>query len=141
METYEHPYWHVWVDETGLTRQTERTIVASVTRHKWHGIAEILASPVWQNVRSQQVIVLQPGVEYDWHENPLPQWAICLKGRWFVETLDGTRVEMGPGELSLGEDQGSRGPDGRQGHRSGAVGDLPCVLLLVQQPGEKGSGR
>ena len=47
-------------------------------------------------------------------------------GRWFVETTDGTRVEMGPGEISFGGDQNAR-PDsaGRQGHRSGTVGDAP----------------
>jgi hypothetical protein len=43
-----------------------------------------------------------------WHENPAAQWIIPLSGRWFVETMDGHRVEMGPGDASLGEDQGSK---------------------------------
>lgn len=34
----------------------------------------------------------------EWHGNPKPQWVVPLSGRWFVETTDGTRVEMGPGE-------------------------------------------
>lgn len=40
-----------------------------------------------------------------WHENPQPQWIIPLSGRWFVETTDGMRVEMGTGEISFGGDQ------------------------------------
>jgi hypothetical protein len=47
--------------------------------------------------------------------------------------MDGARVEMGPGEISFGEDQGCR-PDaqGRRGHLSGTAGDEPAVLMLVQ---------
>ena len=44
----------------------------------------------------------------DWHENPKPQWVIPLSGRWFIETTDGHRVELGPGEASFGGDQGAR---------------------------------
>jgi hypothetical protein len=33
--------------------------------------------------------------------------------------MDGTRIEQGPGEFSLGEDQGCSLTDGRKGHRSG----------------------
>ena len=39
--------------------------------------------------------------------------------------MDGQRVEMGPGELSFGEDQGTkRDAKGRHGHLSGTVGDV-----------------
>jgi hypothetical protein len=69
----------------------------------------------------------------DWHENPAPQWIIPISGRWWVEAMDGTRIEFGPGELSLGEDQGCRQDDqGRKGHRSGQIGDEPAVLMTVQ---------
>src|SRR5262249_24373669 len=79
------------------------------------------------------VLVLPVGWVGEWHENPKPQWIIPLSGRWFVETMDGKRVEMGPGELSFGGDQNTK-PDaqGRKGHRSGAVGNQPCVTLLIQ---------
>jgi hypothetical protein len=46
--------------------------------------------------------------------------------------MDGTRIEQGPGEFSLGEDQGCRLADGRKGHRSGTIGDMPAVLMTVQ---------
>jgi hypothetical protein len=68
----------------------------------------------------------------EWHENPKPQWIIPLSGRWFVEAMDGTRVEMGPGELSFGGDQNCRARDGRVGHRSGTIGDSPATLIVVQ---------
>ena len=40
---------------------------------------------------------------------------------------------MGPGEISFGADQNAK-PDayGRAGHRSGAVGDQPAVMMIVQ---------
>ena len=95
------------------------------------------ASAQWIGPRSDGVMsllftVLPPGWQSDWHENPAPQWIVPLSGRWGVETMDGQRVEMGPGEVSFGADQGTRERDGRRGHRSWTVGDQPAVLLLVQ---------
>jgi len=40
---------------------------------------------------------------------------------------------MGPGDLSLGEDQNCiQDGDGRKGHRSGTAGEEPAVLMTVQ---------
>ncbi len=96
------------------------------------------AAPSWidrlSTPGSRVVILYLPaGWVGEWHENPEPQWIVPLSGRWFVETMDGKRVEMGTGELSFGNDQNTK-PDarGRTGHRSGASGDQPCVLMLVQ---------
>ena len=96
------------------------------------------AAPQWQDelgARDATInfSVLPVGWIGDWHENPKPQWIIPLSGRWFVETMDGRRVEMGPGDISFGEDQGtSTDSDGRKGHRSGTIGSEPAVLMLVQ---------
>ena len=50
-----------------------------------------------------------------------------------LTSMDGTRIEQGPGEFSIGEDQGcTKGADGRKGHRSGTIGDQPAVLMTVQ---------
>ncbi len=69
----------------------------------------------------------------EWHENPEPQWIVPLSGRWFVETMDGKRVEMGPGEISFGNDQNTKADArGHTGHRSGTAGDQPCMLMLIQ---------
>ena len=61
------------------------------------------------SIEATVVFTVQPvGWVGEWHENPAPQWIVLLSGRWWVESMDGTRVEMGPGELSLGEDQNCR---------------------------------
>jgi hypothetical protein len=95
------------------------------------------AAPQWQGKpmsgQMTAMVTVQPvGWLGDWHENPRPQWIIPLSGRWFVESMDGQRVEMGPGELSFGGDQNCREVEGRRGHLSGTVGDGPAVLMVVQ---------
>jgi hypothetical protein len=95
------------------------------------------AAPQWQGLRASgamsTLVTVQPaGWVGEWHENPKPQWIVPLSGRWFVEAMDGARVEMGAGELSFGGDQGCRTVDGKRGHRSGTVGDAPAVLMVVQ---------
>jgi len=46
--------------------------------------------------------------------------------------MDGERVEMGPGDISFGEDQKAREVNGKMGHLSGAVGNEPAILMIVQ---------
>ena len=125
-------YWHVYTDETGTSRQTRCTI-GDFTMKGMGG-----ASPQWQDELGTQpatinISVLPVGWTGDWHENPKPQWIVPLSGRWFVETMDGVRAEMGPGDISFGADQGCK-PDalGHRGHYSGVIGAEPAVLMLVQ---------
>lgn len=126
------PYWHVWRDEQGISHQRRATVEGPFT----HATVSAGSAQVWQHDAgpSSRVIFLEvvPGEDSDWHENPAPQWIIPISGRWFVETMDGVRVEMGPGELSFGEDQGCRWVEGKRGHLSGAVGSEPAVLMLIQ---------
>ena len=68
----------------------------------------------------------------EWHESPRAQWVVPLAGRWFLETQDGRRVEMGPGDIHFGQDRDTREVDGKKGHRSGTVGDEACVQMMVQ---------
>ena len=131
----DHPtvgYWHLWSDADGTTHQShcrfesfERKAFAPPAGELW--VKRLAARP-----EDITLLVLQPGT-LQWHRNPKPQWIVPLSGTWFVESMDGTRVEMGPGEASFGEDQLSK-PDaqGREGHLSGVVGDGPCVLMLIQ---------
>jgi len=78
------------------------------------------AAPQWNNkherLPSTVVVTVQSvGWVGDWHENP-PQRIVVLSGRWWIESMDGTRIEQGAGEFSFGEDQGGRqGADGRKG--------------------------
>jgi len=125
-------YWHVWADDDGGTHQT-RCELTDFAQQSMSG-----AAPQWNDRLAVSpatvLIAIQPvGWVGDWHPNPRPQWIIPLSGRWFCETTDGTRVEMGPGEISFGADQNTK-PDaeGRKGHRSGTVGDVPAVLMIVQ---------
>ena len=134
------PYWHVYVDADGVSRQAR----CELTRFELKGIGPDVA-PQWNDKMKPSragvtFTVLPVGWIGEWHENPKPQWIAILSGRWFVETMDGTRVEMGPGEIMMGEDQGTTG---RKGHRSGTVGDEPCTMIVtgldiaptVAQPG------
>jgi hypothetical protein len=78
-------------------------------------------------------LILPVGWVGDWHESPHPQWVVALQGHWLIETQDGTTVEMGPGDLHWGSDQGTVEVDGGRGHRSGQVGDIPCLLMMFQR--------
>jgi hypothetical protein len=126
------PYWHLWTDADGVSRQTRCVL----TEFELQSIAKP-AQPQWQGHRTRAEVtvmmtVLPVGWTGEWHENPKPQWILPLSGRWFVESMDGQRVEMGPGEISFGADQNAREAGGRKGHLSGVVGDEPAVLLLIQ---------
>ena len=136
-------YWHVYTDAEGVSRQRQ----FELAEFKYAGINPDVA-PQWNDKMEPTkagvtFTVLPVGWVGDWHENPKPQWIAILSGRWFVETMDGQRVEMGPGELMMGEDQNTRERDGRKGHLSGTVGDQPCTMIVtgldvtptVNQPG------
>jgi hypothetical protein len=124
-------YWHVWTGAEGVSHQEQRTVVDFSMRVVAEGAAAIWVADAGAQDAHAWLSVLPVGLIGEWHENPAPQWIVPLSGRWFVETMDGTRVEMGPGELSFGGDQGTTPVDGRRGHRSGAVGGQPAVLLIV----------
>jgi hypothetical protein len=126
------PYVHLWSDADGVSHQTR----CSLTQFELSSI-QPQAAAQWIGSKTTGemttfVTVLPVGWTGDWHENPRPQWIIPLSGRWFVESMDGQRIEMGPGEMSFGEDQNTRAQGGKQGHRSGVVGDAPAVLMIIQ---------
>lgn len=122
-------YWHVFTDEDGISRQKLRHL-RSFEQQSMGGDA----APQWNNVLGQygaQIIFaeLPAGFDGDWHENPRPQWIVPLSGSWWVETMDGQRVDMGPGDVSFGNDQDTK--DGK-GHKSGVDGKEPCRMMIVQ---------
>ena len=128
----EVPYWHLWTDENGVSHQKK----CLMSQFDFESIGKGVA-PQWQGPKIKAAMAITISVQPvgwigDWHENPKPQWIIPLSGRWFVESMDGTRVEMGPGEISFGEDQNNATIDGKTGHLSGTVGDEPAVLMAVQ---------
>lgn len=125
-------YWHLWTDSEGVSHQRQ----CALARFKLGSVGD--ADPQWNAKQSRGeatvvFTVLPVGWVGEWHENPAPQWIVPLSGRWFVESMDGARREFGAGEFSLGEDQGcSDDAEGAKGHRSGTLGDRPCVLMCVQ---------
>lgn len=125
------PYWHLWTDSDGISHFAE----AVLENFEFKGVGN--ADPQWNDKlfegAASLVFTEQPvGWVGDWHENPKPQWIVPISGAWWVEAMDGTRRNFGPGEVQLGEDQNCRPHQGRQGHRSGTIGDVPCVLMCVQ---------
>ncbi|MGH8289793.1 MAG: cupin domain-containing protein [Steroidobacteraceae bacterium] len=125
------PYWHLWVDAEGVSHQRR----CHLTNYELKGVGP--ADPQWNDKQgthpSTVVFTVQPvGWVGEWHENPAPQWIVVLSGRWWIESMDGTHIEQGPGEFSLGEDQDCSEHEGRKGHRSGTIGDEPAVLMTVQ---------
>lgn len=134
-------YWHVWTDEDGVSRQTYCKL-SSFEKESMGGDA----APQWNRhlLRDEVNILfatLPVGWVGEWHENPKPQWIIPLSGCWFVETMDGTRVEMGVGEASFGADQNTKpNHEGHRGHLSGTVGDKPAKLMIIQLEGDRWVG-
>ncbi len=126
------PYWRVWRDAEGISHQHQSWVDNFDLAHLAEGMQSIWRTPTLPGITGLVIINVEPGVAYAWHENPVPQWIVPLSGRWYVETMDGHRVEMGCGEVSFGGDQGCRCLDGRQGHLSGAVGEEAAVLMLIQ---------
>ncbi|WP_019506122.1 hypothetical protein [Pleurocapsa sp. PCC 7319] len=134
-------YWHVWTDGDGVSHQTQ----CELTNFKQESMGGD-AAPQWNNRlmnAESKIVFAELPVNWvgEWHENPQPQWIIPLSGKWFVETMDGQRVEMGVGEISFGGDQNTK-PDqeGKQGHLSGTVGDEPAKLMIVQLEGDRWMG-
>jgi hypothetical protein len=124
-------YWHLWVDAEGVSHQR----LCHLTKYhlKSVGAADAQWNDEQATAPSTVVFTVQPvGWVGEWHENPAPQWIVVLSGRWFIESMDGTRVEQGPGEFSFGEDQGCAEVNGKKGHRSGTIGNEPAVLMTVQ---------
>jgi hypothetical protein len=126
-------YWHVWVDSAGTTHQTQCEFKDFSPLSLGKGVEPIFVDRLPDTPAHVVIAQFPKGWVGQWHENPAPQWIIPLSGRWFVETMDGHRVEMEPGDASLGENQGSK-PDaaGHVGHLSGTLGDAHITLMFVQ---------
>ena len=126
-------YWHVWVDSAGTTHQTQCEFKDFSPLSLGKGVEPIFVDRLPDTPAHVVIAQFPKGWVGQWHENPAPQWIIPLSGRWFVETMDGHRVEMEPGDASLGEDQGSKSDAaGHVGHLSGTLGDAHITLMFVQ---------
>ncbi|AZR21469.1 hypothetical protein NX81_002805 [Xanthomonas vasicola] len=123
------PFLHLWTGPDGESCLNASQLPGFGSKSVGGGAAPQWLRPFPGKVLGIQFAVLPVGWVGDWHESPHPQWVIPLRGRWFIETGDGTRVEMGPGDIHFGQDQGTTD---QRGHRSGQLGDQPCLQMMVQ---------
>lgn len=123
---------HAGLDADGHTVTRRRTVDGFTMRRTIGASPPMWATAPESDPLSRSVWVMPVGWHGGWHTNPQRQLVVPLSGRWWVETQDGVRTVMGPGELHLGDDVDAR-PDarGRVGHDSGTEGDQPVVLLMI----------
>lgn len=126
-------YWHVWTDDEGMSHQTQCQL-KNFEKESMGGDADLQWNNRLMSGAAEVLFCTLPvGWVGEWHENPRPQWIVPLSGTWYVETMDGMRVEMGPGEVSFGADQNTKADEqGRKGHKSGTVGNQPAQLMVIQ---------
>lgn len=127
-------YHRLVTGASGLSTIGEAELAGFVVRSVGGQAAPTAAKDVPGHFDNVSFLVLPVGWVGDWHESPHPQWVVALRGRWFIEAQDGTRVEFGPGDLHWGADQHSTAAGaGGHGHRSGQAGDEPCLLMMIQR--------
>jgi hypothetical protein len=98
------PYWHLWTDDDGISRQTR----CLLTEFELPSISKPAQGHRTAPEVTVMMTVLRVGWTGEWHENPKPQSILPLSGRWFVEAMDGQGRRMGPGDLLFRDDQNAR---------------------------------
>lgn len=126
------PFLHMYTDPHGKSAITQK-MLTSFKKESVGGKAD----PQWMlsfpgKVADVKFAILPEGWMGDWHESPTPQWVIPTKGRWFIETQNGNRIEMGPGDIHFGQDTNTVEINGNKGHKSGTIGSEPCYMIIVQ---------
>jgi hypothetical protein len=126
-------YWHDWADSKGVSHLTRCELSSFVLESMAPP-----ADPEWINRQAPGnatalTIVQPPQWKGIWHKETTVLWVVTLDGTWFVEAMDGTRVDLSAGDVFLAEDRDTK-PDAeaRVGHRSGNTGDGPVTLMVVQ---------
>jgi hypothetical protein len=126
------PFWEMSIASDGHSTIEQRWLDAFSLRN-----VSGEATAIWMRqfpgaVKAVWFNILPVGWVGEWHPSPALQWVVPISGRWFIETQSGVRVEMGPGDIHWGADIVAGEVHGQVGHRSGQLGDVPCVQLMVQ---------
>ncbi len=95
---------HMWTDVDGTSRLDESTLRGFGRAERGGRCRPAVDAAVPREVSAVLFAALPVGWVGQWHPSPHPQWVIPLRGRWFLETQDGSRVEMGPGDVHFGQD-------------------------------------
>lgn len=80
-----------------------------------------------QLMKATGILFRETGGEYslDWHNAPRRQFIITLEGQVEIVIGDGTKRQLGPGDILLAEDTTGRG------HISRAVNNQPRTSIFV----------
>lgn len=113
------PVIRVFADASGTTHVEDGEIAL-------HDAGEIgaLSAPI----ESARVLLRRnhASYDYDWHPSPARQLILLLTGTIELETGDGERRRIGPGNTLLLEDVTGRG------HRTRNVGGAPRLTAFIQ---------
>lgn len=126
------PFLHMWTGVDGISHIAETFMTGFGLQSIGGGADPQWLRPFAGKVKEIKFAVLPVGWIGDWHESPEAQWVIPIRGKWFIETQDGTKVEMGPGDIHFGQDLNTKEKAGKVGHLSGCIGDEPCYQMIVQ---------
>lgn len=129
-------YWSIWSDDAGISHQSYCKL-DDLTLQQF----SVAGDPEWVSnfdMKTTRYVfnIMPPNWTGTWHKSPKPQWTTTLSGNWYIETMDGHRVELPAGSLSFGYDvNAKKQADGKYGHLSGAIGTTPTRILVVQVEG------
>jgi hypothetical protein len=128
------PFWYMKPGVDGRSTIEQQKLADFVLRSVSGDTAPIWMREFHGNVKAVWFNVMPVGWVGELHPSPALQWVVPLSGRWFIETQDGKRIEMGPGDIHWGADLdlAGTGVDPTVAHRSGQIGDIPCVQMMVQ---------
>lgn len=116
-------YTRIYADEGGETHFEEVSVALSP--------ADLVASapPFELSATFQAARVLFASMPVgwfgDWHSAPRRQFFVQMTGEVVTELSDGSRVQTGPGSVTLIEDVNSKG------HRTWNAGDVPMTGAFV----------
>jgi hypothetical protein len=126
------PFWEMKPDADGRSTIEQKTLADFVMDSVSGGAAPIWMRKFEGEVKAVWFNILPVGWVGELHPSPALQWVVPLSGQWFIETQDGTRIEMGPGDIHWGADLVEGAMNSHVAHRSGQLGDVPCVQMMVQ---------
>lgn len=93
------PFWHMTNTDEGRSMIVQQVLAGFRQQSVSGDTAAIWMREFSGTVKAVWFNILPLGWVGEWHPSPSLQWVVPLSGRWFVETQDGKRVEMGPGTL------------------------------------------
>jgi hypothetical protein len=78
----------------------------------------------WQKAKAFRFHIHEPGIFLDWHPAGGKFLIVVLSGELEITVTDGTKQICCAGDARFTSDEG-------RGHTGRAIGDKPCVVLMV----------